>query len=302
MRILYLSPWFPYPLDTGSRIRVYHQLQALARRHKVTLLTLDPQGWAPAQVEPVEPLCQQLALIPRDPFHRGRLRTATRFFFLRPIVNIPFAEMTRLVCRLHTEQPFDVVIASSTVMARYALALSSIPHILEEHNSHTRWMHERYSAQASPLQRLRCWVSWRKSTLYESRLFPRFDLVTMTSEQDVAASRSLLRSQRPPVALVPNGVDCAEFRPGLATPQPDTLVFSGSLAYDANYEAVRFFLRQVYPEIQRQRPDAKLLITGSTKGVDLSDLAVHESMTLTGFVEDIRPLIAGSCASIVPIL
>jgi len=32
MHILYLSPWFPYPPDTGSRTRVYHLLRALAQR------------------------------------------------------------------------------------------------------------------------------------------------------------------------------------------------------------------------------------------------------------------------------
>jgi len=302
MRILFLSPWFPYPLDAGFRIRVYHLLRALAQRHRITLLTLDPQGWASAQVDAIAPLCEHITVVPRDPFQRGRLRTAFRFFSLGPVAAAPFPEMTHLVRQLHTEQPFDVVIAASMFVAPSALTIPDVPCILEEHNSQTRLMYDRYRVQTSFLQRLRCWASWRKSVLYESRLSRCFDLVIMVSEQDAAVSRHLLPNGRPPVEVVPNGVDCEQFHPGLAEPQPDTLIFNGSLAFPANFEAMQFFLHKVYPRIHNRCPNVRLLITGSTKGVDLDHLPMNESVTLTGFVEDIRPVVASSWAAIAPIL
>jgi len=36
MNILFLSTWFPYPPDNGSKIRVYHLLRALGRRPDAT--------------------------------------------------------------------------------------------------------------------------------------------------------------------------------------------------------------------------------------------------------------------------
>lgn len=302
MRLLFLSPWFPYPLDTGSRTRIYHILQALFSCHEVTLLTLDPQGWAPAEVEALAPLCQYVAMIPRDPYRRDGLRATTRFFFPRPVVNVPFREMLCLVRRLHKEQPFEAVVSSNAVMAHYALALPGVPRILEEHNSNTRWMQDRYLEQTSRLQRLRCWLSWRKSMFYESRLFARFDLVTMTSERDASATRALLRDGHPPVALVPNGVDCEAFRPELIEPEPDTLIFGGALTYNANYEAMQFFLDQVYPQIQRECPAIRLSITGSYKGVNLDRLRLDKSVTLTGVVDDIRTVIARAQVAVVPLL
>lgn len=302
MRILYLSPWFPYPLDTGSRIRVYYHLKAMAHRHDVTLLTLDPQGWAPAQTEAIAPLCRQMAVIPKNPFRQRRLRQLTRFFSLRPVIATPFPEMTRLVYQLNAKQPFDVAIAAGVPMASYTLTLAGQPRILEEHNSLTRWMHDRYLAQESFLQRLRCWVSWRKSVMYESYLFSKFDLITMTSERDASASRRLLPDGYPPVTVVPNGVNCEEFRPGLIEPQPGTLIFSGALTYHANYEAILFFLDQVYPRIRQQYPSVRLLITGPTNGVYLDGLPLDDSVTLTGFVEDIRPYIASCWIAVVPLL
>ena len=301
MRILCLSPWFPYPLDTGSRIRVYHQLRAMSERHQVTLLTLDPQGWAPAEIKAVEPMCEHVTLVPRDPFQRGRLRTTTRFFSLKPIVNTPFPEMSYLVHQFHSEQPFDIVVASTTVMAHYALGLPRIPRMLEEHNSFTRWREERYMEQTSPLQRLRCWISWRKTMRYESRLFSLFDLVTMVSEQDARVTRRLLHHGGPPVSVIPNGVDCEYNRFGLRKALPNTLIFNGALTYSANYRAMQYFLSRIYPMIRQQAPDVTLTITGCTKDVDLASLQLDDSVQLTGYVDDVRPLVASASACIVPI-
>ena len=39
MRILFLSSWFPYPPDNGSRIRIFNLVRELGRRHEVTLLS-----------------------------------------------------------------------------------------------------------------------------------------------------------------------------------------------------------------------------------------------------------------------
>ena len=301
MRVLYLSPWFPYPLDTGARTRFYYLLKALAERHQVSLLTLDPYGWAPAQIEAVKPLCERAIVVPRDPFRHSRVHMATQFFSLRPVVAHPFPEMLSLVNDLHASEPFDVAISGTVAMAAYVTALSGVPRILEEHNSGTRWMAERYYSQTAPIQRLRCWVSWRKSMRYESKLFRHFDLVSMVSTQDAAATQAMLPDNGPPVAVFPNGVDCSQLRPGLTEPEPNTLVFSGALTYGSNYEAMQFFLSQVYPLIRAKRPDVKLRITGMTNGVNVQQLQLDESVTLTGFVEDIRQEIAGAWISVVPI-
>jgi glycosyltransferase involved in cell wall biosynthesis len=207
-----------------------------------------------------------------------------------------------MVQELHAAQAFDIVIAGIFVMAPYALALPGVTHVLEEHNSHSRWMYERYLAQTSAVGRLRCLVSWRKAVYYESRVFSQFDLVTMVSEMDAEVSRALLPSGKPPVKVFPNGVDCNELRPGRRQPDPDRLIFSGSLTYNVNYDAMVYFLTEVFDRIRVQWPAAQLHITGSTKGVDLSRLPLNSAVTLTGFVEDIHAEIASAAVSIVPVL
>ena len=61
---------------------------------------------------------------------------------------------------------FDAVIASTEMMADYALkAPPGAAKVLEEHNSLTRWMAERYREQRCLCDGLRCWASWQKTAL-----------------------------------------------------------------------------------------------------------------------------------------
>jgi glycosyltransferase involved in cell wall biosynthesis len=151
------------------------------------------------------------------------------------------------------------------------------------------------------VQRLRCWVSWQKRRIYESRVFRQFDLCTMVSEQDRQSTLAMLPGYRGPVEVIPNGVDCRRNRPGLAQPTPDTLIFNGALTYSANYDAMRYFLHEIYPRIRQQVPSASLTITGSTSGVDQEGLGLTDGVRLSGYVEDVRPMVAGAWGCVVPL-
>src|SRR5207245_121068 len=62
----------------------------------------------------------------------------------------------------------------------------------------------------------------------------------------------------------------------------------------------RYFVTEVYPLIRRSVPQARLLITGRCRLEHrwLDDVAGVE---LSGYVEDIRPLVARSAVAIVPL-
>ncbi len=302
MRILFLSAWYPYPPDNGSKIRVYHLLRALAARHEVTLASFAFATARPDQPQALAGVCREVHVVPADPSVRPGWLRALRYFSPQPISTLPIAAMRTATQSLLREGPWHAVIASTETMATYTLrAPASVARILEEHNAFSRWMGDRHAAATGRLNRAQTWVSWQKTRAYERRLFPRFHLVTMVSAQDRDASRELVAGNRLPIAMVPNGVDCEHHRPGIASSRPGSLVYNGAMTYSANYDAMQFFLRDVYPQVRAAVPGASLTITGSTAGVDQAGLALDDTVHLTGYVDDIRPVIAGSAACVVPL-
>jgi polysaccharide biosynthesis protein PslH len=302
VHILFLSSWFPYPPDNGSKVRVYHLLRALGSRYHLSLLSLAFQTADPDHAAVLREFCDEVQAVYRSPFEVGTLLNATRFLSLSPVVTWPIPDMKRAVESALARTPCDVIIASTEAMACYALtAPAHSARVLEEHNSLTRQMRERYLQCPAGLRRLQCWASWQKTRRYEARLLRQFDLCTMVSELDRSVSLNELPGYQGPMEVIPNGVDCEHNRPYSHEPVPGRLVYSGALTYQANYDAMCYFLAEIYPLIRQRAPDATLTITGSTAGVNLGRFGRDASVQFTGQVPDVRPAVGGAKVCVVPL-
>jgi polysaccharide biosynthesis protein PslH len=303
MELLFLSVWFPFPQDNGSRIRVYHLLRALGERHRVHLAAFLPSKEERKYLSAANELCASVRVVERDPFWRDPQKRISAHLSLTPrdILRGYSSEMTQMVDKMTQSRHFDALIGSTIEAAPYALQVKSSLRVLEEHNFITRWMEERYRAQNKLLRRAAGWVTWQKCRRYERGLYPNFAGVSMVSERDLLAVRKTVPAYSGRLEVIPNGVDLETRRVGLAEPIPDTVVFNGALTYAANLEAMRFFISQAWPLLIKERPAASLKITGDTEGVDLSWLPDDPRIQLTGHLEDVRPAVAGSWLAIAPL-
>ncbi len=81
---------------------------------------------------------------------------------------------------------------------------------------------------------------------------------------------------------------------------PDTLVYTGALTYYVNMDAMDFWLRDVWPRVLARRPSARLQMAGRLEGTRAAELPVYDSATHVGHHTDVRPLVQGAWASVVP--
>lgn len=297
MNLLYLSPWFPFPPTNGSELRINALLRGLAARHEVTLLSflrrpIDPRGLAKAR-----DLLAAVHLVPWREFDPAGSRARLGYLSSRPrsVVDTYSTEMDALIRETVAERRYDAVIASQLVMAAYWPAWDNLPAVLDEVELGS--FREQTRLAATLVARARRRLMWAKLRAYVRGLLPRFAAVTVVSDRE----RDLLRRIAPDysaVALVPNGIDLAACARVRAAHDPDTLIFTGAFTYDANHEAMVWFLGEVYPLVRRAAPEARLVITGDHAGKPLPQA---DGVTLTGFVDDVQPLIAGAGAAVVPI-
>lgn len=303
LEILYISTFFPYPPDNGARIRIYNLLSSLAEKHHIHLISFFPPDSDQKDLGVVRSFCTRVEIIERDPFWRDPHQRLTSHLSLTPrdIIRGFSQEMEKITDQMVKHQKFDVVIASTLETSRYALCAKNEPHILEEQNFATRWMEERYQSQNNPLRRLASWITYQKCKRYEKRLYPYFNAVTMVSDQDKQSVRKVMPGYAGHLEVIPNGVDLEKCTPGLVKPSPDTLIYNGSLAYAANLDAMQYFSREIMPLIQEHRPQVQLIITGRNDGTDLSWLPPENSIRLSGYLDDVRPAVAGNWICVVPL-
>jgi glycosyltransferase involved in cell wall biosynthesis len=73
------------------------------------------------------------------------------------------------------------------------------------------------------------------------------------------------------------------------------------LTFDANLDAMHYFVQEIFPKVVAANPATTLKITGKTTGIAANAMPVHPNLTLTGYLTDIRPTIAQSYLSVVPL-
>ncbi|MGB8510328.1 MAG: glycosyltransferase, partial [Pyrinomonadaceae bacterium] len=99
------------------------------------------------------------------------------------------------------------------------------------------------------------------------------------------------------------GVDTDFFRPrGEAAREPHNLVFTGSMDWLPNEDAIRFFVAEIMPRIRHSVPGVTLTVVGRNPYPGLVELSRRDpSIVVTGRVEDVRPDMERAAAYVVPI-
>jgi polysaccharide biosynthesis protein PslH len=300
MRVLALCTWSPFPPDNGSRIRTHHLIRALGDAHDVEAITFcsreGASGW-PKAIPALERV--RLTTVDDDPFRLVHAPQWVKYLSPVPLCYWPSARMQRSVRALPRSGTYDAVVALNVPTALYALHFRRAVRVLDVDTSLGYQMRERYleSGRSS----LRSHLSWWKAELSEGWLMRRFDVCTLTNEIEAPYLRSVVGRIPCQVKVVRNGVDCEHHRPADTVHQPGQLIYTGALTYQANYDAVSYFLADIYPRIRREETAVSLAITGSHTGVDLTELSLDPSVRLTGYVDDIRPWVQASQACIVPL-
>ncbi len=298
MNILFLSRWFPYPASNGSKLRIYNILKGLADHHDITLISFADQDNIDADAPHICKICKAVHVVPWSSFNPESFQAKLAFLHPKPrfVIDTFSEEMKALISQHISTGAYDLVIASQFDTAMYSPYFGQVPALFEE--AEVGVLYERF-AQAETLKRqVRASLTWGKHRRYLQLLLQNFKACTVVSENEKQILTNTVNPQSSKIEVIQNGVDLNHYQNIEKNKQPGTLIFTGAFSYGPNYEAMVWFLEEVFPIVLEAKPDTTLTITGDNKGLPLPSL---RNITLTGFVDDIRSLIAQSQLSLVPL-
>ncbi|HEV3215922.1 MAG TPA: glycosyltransferase family 4 protein [Vicinamibacterales bacterium] len=305
MRILWVKMGGLWPSTTGGRVRSLQIVSALSRLHRVTLITThgpgdDPQGLARQLCD-----CQQVISIPYDVPKRGSsafpLAVARSWFSPYPVDlwkwRVP--EMRDKVHERISDGSVDVCVCDFLFAAANVPFDAGVPVVLFEHNVEYLIWQRLSTLERSPWKRALFEMEWRKLRRLEADACRRADLTIAVSEED----RQRLSSLAPGATTgsIPTGVDTNYFRPAGRPEIPARLVFSGSMDWHPNEDAVLYFGESILPLIRQQVPDASFAVVGRNPTARLREAAERLGMIITGTVDDVRPYLDEASVYVVPL-
>lgn len=302
MRILYLAHRIPFPPDKGDKIRGWHFLVRLARRHTVDIACLadDPADLAPDRIEALKSVCDRVKVVyrPRKRALLGALGAIPRGIAM----SLPFfgdGRLQRTVDKWMSTRVYGAAIAHSAPMAQYVRARRGLVRIADFCDVDSeKW--RQYSTMSSfpksvvfqrEASRLRAW---------ETEVARTWDSVVLATHPEAALFRGFCKEGR--VEVVPNGVDAEYFAPRAgAAPAGDIVVFTGAMDYFPNVEGVEWFAKEIWPLVRRERPGARFVIVGPRPAERVRALDGKDGIEVRGRIPDVRDALAEAAVAVAPL-
>lgn len=305
MRILWLTPYIPLPIFGGGT-RVFNMIRVLSKACDIDLLaSSDAPEQADDSLGELRSLCCSVKIVPSTWPHRThkRLMQLRALIGRRPSQYMMFysQQMQDRINQALRENHYDVVILEQSFMGYYTLP-GKPPIVLDQQNVESDVLRRASKHERSWLRRAYNWLAYLRFLPDERQICRNAHLILATSEADRAVMEAW--GNLPPCIVVPNGVDSAFFSP--MQDRPETvrstgIVFTGSMHYSPNAEAMLYFVREIWPLIQERVPGVTLRIVGGDPPIEIQRLGQLPNISVAGYVTDIRPHIESAQVVVAPL-
>jgi len=314
VRILMISPAYPFPPDNGAKRRILAVASYLSQIHDLTLVSIrEPNSAIGSPSEMHEGLWQDF-VVNRSDKHKVPIALKAAFSgHSYSQVKYWSRNLRERVLRMLATQNFDCLWVHFLFMTTYIeqFFLSGIPgqtpkrpiFVLDEHNVDEFTYKNFLRKSANPFRRMYAVLELFKAQSLQKRWFPRFDAILCVSPEDRQKTAQYV-DQSTNVWLAPNGVDIGYFqlrdRQEFQEHSP-IIVFGGSLDVKMNQDAVLWFSVSILPLIQQRIAGVQFWIVGRDPSYEVRKLGERQGIKVTGTVTDVREYYRQAWVFVVPL-
>ena len=305
--LLFLSQRIPYPPTKGEKIRAWQILNHLRKTYDVHLGSLIDDPLDQAHAETVRSICSDAHFATID--RRRAKLTCLRGLLTGEPLSVTFYRdrgLSGWVERVLTTVRPEVVFICSSNMAPYVLKAGYRGRIClvdlvdvdsakwrdyaKRGRMPMRWLHNR---------------EWRETARLERKIAHSCDWSTLVSPAEAQLFTELVPDCAQKIKAISNGVDHQFFDPASPAAAPfditrSNYVFTGTMDYPPNVDAVTWFVDAMLPLVRHADPGAQFHIVGSAPALAVQALARTSGVFVTGRVPDVRPYLRHATAAIAP--
>ena len=305
MKVLWVKSGKLLPVDTGGKIRSYNLLRFLAHDHPVTLLSYyggrrDPDYEAAL----VKELPGSEIIHTAAPDSNALDRSLDYLYRLPRRAPYAVSKFTHSAVRAWLNKNlrsgrFDVAVCDFLSASENFPDRLPIPCVLFQHNVESSLWQRMAAVESNPVKKLAFSIESAKMTRYEHATLSKFHHIIAVSEHD----RQQMLAMNPAcgITVVPTGVDTKRFT--VASPSsvdPPCIVFTGSMDWEPNIDAVDYFCAQIWPRIRAEFPTAIFQIVGRNPFPKVQRLA-SSSVEVTGTVPSVAEYLHRASVVVVPL-
>jgi len=300
MKVLIITPRVPYPPHRGDKLKIFNLASFLKKNHQVKILTFFQGKNDAKNAEILKEKGFDVAFV--------NLSLIQSFFSVLFAVfsSTPFQaayfksdKMKKLISDNVQNTSYDLVYFHLIRSAQYVdeIKNSDTKKIIDYTDSVSLYLSRYIKILKNPLRKLFFFWELKRIEKYEA-IGNKFDNVYVCSETDKKNLRERIEEDK--IKILSNGVDLTTFKPKEIPVENNRIIFTGNMPYFPNYDAVGHFVKDIFPYILKQKPDARFYIVGQKPPAFIKEME-NKNIVVTGFVDDIREEYLKSVVNIAPI-
>jgi glycosyltransferase involved in cell wall biosynthesis len=297
MKVLFISAFAPLPDTNGSKIRAAGFLKSLQKQDVYLLMIRHPSE--KADTKSLRRITRHVWDFTHPPITRKD--KFLNIFSMRPWLADKYFSLRikQTIREIIKKYGIDIVVAETLLCAEYIHDLSGVYTVMDEHNLEFIRAGRRLPLRKNPFSFLRDYLIYLRLKRYEIHVLRKINRTIVCSSTD----RDILAALSPGlcISVVPNTVDTEYFTPVPSGNIEPVMMFTGTLWYEPNADAVKVLARDIIPKLEPEFPEVKLYIVGDKKGVNLSAYENNKKLVFTGEVTDIRLYFRRSSIFLAPI-
>ncbi len=308
LNLLVVEPRNLFPRDAGARILSGNVLAHLTRHHNVTVIVnIDPADF-PIHLDELRGICTDVIPVAWKERKNFTLRFCLELLRclctgrIYGIEKFCTPTLKGTVRRLVSGKKFDAVLFDTLWAAMPDVLLKDAAAVIIAHNIEYL-LRERQADRAGHGPKAAYLRHYARKTMeFEIDAYRKADQVVTVSRADADYVRNTLGISH--VSALPPGVDAEYFSPREPESPDPHLVFTGSMDWQANQDAVAFFVGEVLPRIRKAVPNVCFTVVGRRPPAHIRALASADPdhVVVTGTVDDVRPYLARAQVVVVPVL
>lgn len=305
MKILFITESFPYPLDSGGKIVSHQMLTMLSAKHDITLVALTDKNPSEKTLRAITSLGITANIVvskKRSPWYKpSKTELLNALLHGKPPAIYSFYEevFADKVSSLLKEKHFDVIHIEHLSMAQYFPKIKTTTWVFQEQNIEHKLYRDFYrSSRLFSKEQLLHFCNYLFLSWYERTIVKRVDQIIVLSRQDKSELTSIGVSPNK-VLVVPLYVKAVNNHSNRKK-RNKSLLFIGNLWWKPNLDAITWFLKDIFPLIQRRDSSITLTIIGEGTTLLNSFVPSHSSIKLVEKPHDISPCLRRASIFIMP--
>lgn len=283
MKIFYITPRVPFPIDKGDKLRAFYQIKYLSEKHDIYLFSLDENGVFTPHNNPLFDYCRKITVVKLS-------RPQILINLLMGIFSgVPFQtsyyysnKIAKDIRKSIKEYNPDIIYCQLIRTAKFVQGISHIPKVMDYVDVISKGLERRIEKSNLLLRLLLRW-ELKRAIRYEATVNKIFNEKIIITDED----KNLLPfHDKNDIKVIPNGIDMEFFHPIESEKKCDVL-FSGNLSYPPNVVAAEFLINEIMPLVWDKKSDVSVTIAGAAPKSRVLSLA-SERVKIIGWTDDIR--------------